>query len=135
MFIREDFFNLEETCLEVFSGNFEFFCLQRKVIENTQKINCKTNICIDQKTSKEVFSMKITSKEVIFFVEQIWKIKYSSWFYTFNSWDDLHGLSNHPKLHHNSYLLVNHQESLAYEPYIICNQNLQFFFDEFWEKV
>ena len=101
---------------EVFSGNFEIFCLQRKVrrllgkssIKNTQKVNCKINLCID-------------------IVEQIWKIKCSSRFHTLNLWDDLRGFSNRPELHHNSYLLVNHKESWAYEAYIICNQNLQFF--------
>lgn len=65
-----------------------------------------------------------------FFVELIWKMKCGSWFHTLNPWDDLCGFSNHPELHHNSYQLVNNENrelQCLYEPYIIGNQNLQFF--------
>ena len=109
----------------------KLFWLQRKVRrllwkssnKNTQKVNCKTNICIDQKNSKVVFSMK--NIELVIWLEL--KIKCTSRFHTLNSWDVFGGFSNHLELHHNSYLLVNHQESRVYEPYLIGNENLQFF--------
>ncbi|WZZ89181.1 hypothetical protein YC2023_117760 [Brassica napus] len=36
---------------------------------------------------------------------------------------DLRGFSNHPELHHNSYLLVNHQESASHSPTVLIGQS------------